>query len=43
MEEEIREFVKNNQDRFEKNKNIIKEIQHSQSDRNFWKSIKYIK
>ena len=43
IENEIREFVKNNQDRFEKNKEIIKKIQYTDLDKNFWRSIKYIK
>ena len=43
MESEIKEFVINNQDRFEKNKEIIKNIRHSKSDKNFWSSIKYTK
>ena len=43
MENEIKEFVINNQDRFEKNKEIIKNIRHSKSDKNFWSSIKYTK
>lgn len=43
MENEIKEFFINNQDRFEKNKEIIKNIQNSKSDENFWRSIKYIK
>ena len=43
MENEIRKFVIDNQDRFEKNKEIIRQIRYSKSDEDFWKNIKYIK
>lgn len=41
-ETEIRNFIKNNQSRFEKNKEIIKNIQYSKENENFWRSLTYI-
>ena len=41
LEKEIHDFVKNNQNRFEKNKEIIKNIQHSKINKNFWRSLTY--
>ena len=40
MENEIKEFFKNNQDRFEKNKEIIKDISKCTIDRDFFRSLK---
>lgn len=40
MENEIKEFFKNNQERFEKNKEIIKEIKNCQIDKDFFRSLK---
>jgi len=41
LETEIHDFVKDNQNRFEKNKEIIKNIQHSKENENFWRSLTY--
>ena len=41
-ETEIREFIKNNKNRFEKNKEVIRKIQHSKENENFWRSLTYI-
>ena len=42
MENEIMDFFKNNQYRFEENKKIIKNIQYSNENKNFWRSLTYI-
>lgn len=40
MENEIKEFFKNNQDRFEKNKEIVKSISNCTIDKDFFRSLK---
>ena len=41
LEKEIHDFVKDNQKRFEKNNEIIKNIQYSKENENFWRSLTY--
>lgn len=42
MQKEIQEFIIKNQKRFEKNKQIIKNIHKSNYNKDFWKSLTYI-